>query len=90
MIGIYDYPLLMDGGFITAPRIAIYGLNGEWEVENVGISPDIEVEFDPKLVMQGHDPQLEKAVEVVMDMLKKNPLPTYKRPAYPNYQQKVD
>ncbi len=90
LIGIYDYPPLMDGGFITAPRIAIYGLNGEWEVENVGISPDVEVEFDPKLVMQGHDPQLEKAVEVVMEMLQKNPLPTYKRPAYPNYHQKVN
>jgi tricorn protease len=89
LIGIYDYPALMDGGVITAPRIAIYGLSGEWEVENVGISPDIEVEFDPKLVMQGHDPQLEKAVEVVMDMLQKNPLPKYKRPAYPNYHQKV-
>ena len=44
----------------------------------------------PNLCMQGHDPQLEKAVEVVMDMLKKNPLPTYKRPAYPNYHQKVN
>jgi len=36
-------------------------------------------------VRQGHDPQLEKAVEVVMDLLKKNPLPEYKKPAYPNY-----
>lgn len=90
LIGIYDYPPLMDGGSITAPRIAIYGLNGEWEVENVGISPDVEVEFDPKLVMQGHDPQLEKAVEVVMDMLQKNPLPQYKRPAYPNYHQEIN
>jgi tricorn protease len=88
LIGIYDYPLLMDGGNITAPRIAIYGLNGEWEVENVGIAPDIDVEFDPKQVREGHDPQLEKAVEVVMDMLQKNPLPKYKRPAYPNYKQR--
>jgi tricorn protease len=78
----------MDGGNITAPRIAIYGLNGEWEVENVGIAPDIDVEFDPKQVREGHDPQLEKAVEVVMDMLQKNPLPKYKRPAYPNYKQR--
>jgi tricorn protease len=89
LIGIYDYPPLMDGGVITAPRIAIYGLNGEWEVENVGVAPDIEVEYDPKKVREGHDPQLEKAVEVVMEMLQKNPLPQYKRPAYPNYNQKV-
>jgi tricorn protease len=90
LVGIYDYPELMDGGSITAPRIAIYGLKGEWEVENKGVSPDIEVEFDPKLVEQGHDPQLEKAVAVVLDMLQKNPLPKYKRPAYPNYQQKIN
>ena len=90
LIGIYDYPPLMDGGFITAPRIAIYGLNGEWEVENVGITPDVEVEDDPKLAREGHDPQLEKAVQVVMEQLQKNPLPQYKRPAYPNFQQKVE
>jgi tricorn protease len=89
LIGIYDYPNLMDGGSITAPRIAIYGLNGEWEVENVGISPDITVEDDPKKVREGHDPQLEAAVQVVMDALNKNPLPKYKRPAYPDYNQKI-
>ena len=43
--------------------------------------------MDPALVRQGHDPQLEKAVEVVLDELKKNPLPKYKKPAYPKYQQ---
>ena len=87
LVGIYDYPQLIDGGFVTAPRIAIYGLNGEWEVENRGVQPDIEVEMDPKLVREGHDPQLEKAVEVVMELLKKSPLPTPRRPAYPNYHQ---
>lgn len=87
LVGIYDYPQLIDGGFVTAPRIAIYGLNGEWEVENRGVQPDIEVEMDPRLVREGHDPQLEKAVEVVMELLKKSPLPTPKRPAYPNYHQ---
>jgi tricorn protease len=85
LVGIGGYPQLMDGGFVTAPRWAIYGTKGEWEVENHGIAPDIEVELDPKLVRQGHDPQLEKAVEVTMEALKKNPLPTYKKPAYPNY-----
>jgi tricorn protease len=85
LVGTYDYPPLMDGGVVRAPRIAIYGLNGEWEVENVGITPDIEVELDPKLVREGHDPQLEKAVEVLLDQLKKNPLPKYKKPEYPNY-----
>jgi tricorn protease len=85
LVGIGGYPQLIDGGFITAPRWAIYGLNGEWEVENHGIIPDYEVEMDPKAVREGHDPQLEKAVQVVLEELKKNPAPTYKRPAYPDY-----
>jgi tricorn protease len=85
LVGIYDYPALIDGGFVTAPRAAIYGLNGDWEVENRGITPDVDVEFDPQLVRQGHDPQLERAVEVVLDLLRKNPLPTYMKPPYPNY-----
>ena len=75
LVGIGGYPQLMDGGFVTAPRWAIYGTKGEWEVENHGIAPDLEVELDPKLVRQGHDPQLEKAVEVTMEALKKNPPP---------------
>ncbi len=87
LVGIGGYPVLMDGGFVTAPRWAIYGTKGEWEVENHGIAPDLEVELDPKLVRQGHDPQLEKAVEVTMEALKKNPPPEYKKPAYPNYHQ---
>jgi tricorn protease len=86
LVGIYDYPQLIDGGGVTAPRVAIYGLKGDWEVENHGITPDIEVEMDPELVRQGHDPQLEKAVEVVMEELKKHPLPEYKKPVYPDYQ----
>ncbi len=85
LVGIYDYPQLIDGGSVTAPRAAIYGLKGDWEVENHGIAPDVEVEMDPALVRQGRDPQLEKAVEIVMEKLKKDPLPSYKRPDYPTY-----
>jgi len=88
LVGIYDYPQLIDGGLVTAPRVAIYGLKGDWEVENHGITPDVEVDLDPALVRQGHDPQLEKAVEVILEELKKNPLPDYKKPEYPNYHQK--
>jgi tricorn protease len=78
-------PILMDGGAVRAPDAAIYGLSGEWEVENVGTPADIEVEMDPALWRQGRDPQLEKAVEYLMDELKKNPPMQYKRPAFPNY-----
>ena len=85
LVGIGGYPELVDGGYVMAPRDAIYGLNGEWEVENHGIPPDYDVDLDPAAVRQGHDPQLEKAVEVVMQLLKEHPLPEYKRPNYPNY-----
>ncbi len=79
-------PTLMDGGSVTAPNGAVYGLNGEWEVENNGVAPDIEVEFDPAAWRAGRDPQLERAVEWLLDELKKTPPKEYKRPAYPNYQ----
>lgn len=85
LVGIGGYPQLLDGGSVTAPRWALYGLNGEWEVENRGIAPDIEVELDPKAVAQGHDPQLERAVKVVMEQLEKNPPVKYAKPQYPNY-----
>jgi len=71
---------------VTAPHWAIWFPNGKWDVENHGVPPDVEVEMDPALVRQGHDPQLEKAVQVVMELLSKNPVPTPKQPAYPNYQ----
>ena len=88
LVGIWNYPPLLDGGFVTAPRGAIYGLHGEWEVENHGIAPDIEVENDPASVAAGHDRQLERAVEVTMEALKKNPVTIPDHPPYPNYHKK--
>jgi tricorn protease len=88
LVGIGGYPLLLDGGYVTAPRAAIYGLKGEWEVENHGIAPDFEVDLDPAAYRQGHDAQLDKAIEVVMQQLKEHPLPQYPRPPYPNYHEK--
>jgi tricorn protease len=85
LVGISGYPVLMDGGRVTAPRWAIYGTEGDWEVENRGIAPDYEVEMDPKLVREGHDPQLEKAVQVVLELLAKNPPKKYAVPPYPVY-----
>jgi len=90
LVGIGGYPELLDGGRVTAPRAAIYGLNGEWEVENHGVAPDYEVDLDPAAYRQGHDAQLDKAIEVVMQQLKEHPLPQYKRPAYPNYHEHDD
>jgi tricorn protease len=86
LVGIGGYPVLMDGGTVTAPSIAVWNANtSQWEIENNGIAPDIEVELDPALVRQGKDPQLDKAIEAVMQALAKKPVVMPKRPAYPNY-----
>jgi tricorn protease len=85
LVGIGGYPPLMDGGLVTSPRVAIGGLHGQWEVENHGIAPDIEVFQDPKAVRDGHDPQLEAAVRKAMEMLRAHPVPTYRLPPYPNH-----
>ncbi len=85
LIASFPAPQLMDGGSVTAPDAAIYGLDGHWEVENVGVPPDIEVEFDPAAWRQGKDPQLERAVSEVLEALEKNPPKKYQRPPFPNY-----
>ena len=69
LVGIYDYPVLMDGGVITAPRLAIYSPDGEWEVENEGVAPDVEVEMIPNAVIAGKDPQLETAIALILEEL---------------------
>jgi tricorn protease len=86
LIGIGGYPPLMDGGVVTAPRWGLYNPDtGEFDVENKGVSPDIEVDLDPALWCQGHDPQLEKGVSVALQELKDHPVPPIKRAKYPVY-----
>lgn len=70
LVGIWDVPSLIDGGRITAPRGGFYDTDGNWAVENEGVAPDVEVEQDPKLIQQGHDPQLEAAVKIALEQLK--------------------
>ena len=60
--------------------------SGEWIAENTGVAPDVEVELDPKAVREGHDPQLERAVSLAMEELKKHPPAAPNRPPYPDYQ----
>ncbi|HEY2460139.1 MAG TPA: PDZ domain-containing protein [Candidatus Acidoferrum sp.] len=78
---------LMDGGTVTSPARGFWTPDGKWEVENHGVDPDVEVELDPKLVREGHDPQLERTVALLLADLEKNPIPTHKKPPYPNYHQ---
>lgn len=82
LVGILNFPVFIDGGSVTAPNIAFYNPDGKWEVENYGVDPDISVEMDPFLWRQGHDPQLERAVQEAMKLLAKQPKPNIKKPAY--------
>ncbi|MDF9795038.1 tricorn protease [Catalinimonas alkaloidigena] len=83
LVGIWDVPQLIDNGRITAPRGGFYNLEGEWDVENIGVAPDIEVEQGVRSVIEGHDPQLEKAVEVALELLEENPVELLPQPEDP-------
>ncbi len=85
LVGIYGYPALMDGGGVTAPRIAFYGPDGAWTAENVGVAPDVEVEITPVDFQAGRDPQLERAVEVALEQLEANPVVRPEPPAFPDH-----
>jgi len=82
LVGTLGYPVLMDGGGVTAPNVAIWTEDG-WVVENEGVPPDVEVEQNPADVIAGRDPQLEKAIQVALDELAKNPPKKVQRPPYP-------
>lgn len=82
LVGILGFPPLLDGGSVTAPNVAIWTNEG-YIVENSGIAPDIEVEQWPADIINGRDPQLEKAIEVALKDLEKNPPEEAIRPPYP-------
>jgi tricorn protease len=69
-----DTPPFIDGGSMIAPRGGFFTRDGRWAVENEGVAPDIDVENWPKEVIAGRDPQLERAVQEAMRMLKERPV----------------
>ncbi len=82
LVGILGYPEFIDGGEVTAPNLAFFDEKG-YGIENVGTPPDIEVEQWPAQVIDGHDPQLEKAIQIVLDELKSNPPKKAPSPKFP-------
>jgi tricorn protease len=73
---------LPDGGSVRSPDDAFYNPNGTWDVEGWGVSPDIDVEFDPYLWRQGKDAQLEAAIASIQKQMKTYPYPHPKKPPY--------
>ena len=91
LVGILGFPVLMDGGNVTAPNLAFWNPDGPggkpaWEVENRGVAPDIEVDLDPKQWRAGRDAQLERAIDTVLAELDKQPkkAPAV-HPPFPDY-----
>ena len=87
LVGILGFPEFIDGGSVTAPNVAIWTKDG-FVVENTGVVPDIEVEQWPADIINGKDPQLEKAIEVALRELAKNPPEVPVRPPYPEKMKK--
>ncbi|MEO8649329.1 MAG: S41 family peptidase [Acidobacteriota bacterium] len=83
VVGISNRGTLIDGGVVNVPQSALTNAKGEYIIEGYGVDPDIEVENDPRSVIAGRDPQLERSVEEVMKKLTV-PVKLPARPADPN------
>ena len=84
LVGISGNPSFVDGGFFNVPSFGFVNTEGEWDVEGVGVAPDIEVWDRPEQIVQGKDPCIEKAVEVLLEELKKNPPKSVTTPKAPD------
>ncbi|MGB5661027.1 MAG: S41 family peptidase [Thermoanaerobaculia bacterium] len=82
VVGIGGRGPLIDGGTIYVPEFSTNDMQGNWIIEGLGVEPDIEVENDPKSILEGRDPQLERGVEEVMKSIESEPrlLPTRAEP----------
>ena len=83
LIGYTGAPALVDGGRLTVPTFSFYNPDGEWDVEGYGVDPDIEVVDDPSLMLDGGDPQLDRAIAEVLRLLEENPPQQPIRPENP-------
>jgi tricorn protease len=83
LIGISGAPPLIDGGRVTVPTFSYYEPDGEWAIEGEGVEPDIEVIDDPALMVDGGDPQLDRAISEVLSALERKAPALPDRPAYP-------
>jgi tricorn protease len=84
LVGWGGEPRLVDGGFISAPSTGFYNPDGQWDVENLGVAPDIEVEENPAQQIAGHDTQLERGVAEALRLLQENPVRLKGEPAAPD------
>jgi tricorn protease len=84
VIGITSHGPLIDGGTVNVPEFGFASTDGRWIIEGHGVDPDIEVENDPRSVIAGRDPQLERGVQEVLKLMQQHPRQLPKRPAPPD------
>jgi tricorn protease len=85
VVGIRGSLPLLDGGFLNRPEFSRYDVEGkEWVMEGKGVEPDIVVDNDPAREFAGIDDQLNKAVEVIKEELRKNPPRLAPPPPWPD------
>jgi tricorn protease len=83
VVGISNRGTLVDGGLVNVPEFGFASIGGRWIIEGHGIDPDTDIENDPKSVIEGRDPQLERAVEELMKKIREQPRRLPHRPAPP-------
>ncbi len=84
LVGISGNPGFIDGGSTNVPTFGFYETDGTWGVEGHGVDPDIEVLDDPAKMVDGKDPQLDAAIALMLEEIKRNPYAPPKRPADPD------
>ncbi len=83
VIGIRGYTRLVDGGYITRPEFGLLSDEAKWIIEGHGVEPDIWVDTLPSDQARGKDPQLDKAIEIIMQQIQANPPKLPKVAPYP-------
>ena len=84
LVGWGGEPRFVDGGFISAPSTGFYNTDGQWDVENIGVAPDIQVEQTAADLNAGRDPQLERGVAEALRLLKEHPVELKPEPPAPD------
>jgi len=84
LVGISGNAGLVDGGYIAVPRFGVFDKDAGWIIEGIGVAPDIQVVDRPEQLVKGEDPCIEKAVEVLMQQLKENPVKPVVSPVPPD------
>ena len=72
----------IDGGGHTVPGGRIMGRHGKWFNEGHGVDPDYMVINDPSSLARGTDLQMDKAIELLLEELEKNPPVRMKHPPF--------